>query len=153
MPNQSASGKVNSAGIKKLLNDLRNKHLDLTGRNRLLNYRHTAKSSLRIVDEAPNQLWKKLLENGELRFEPVPEPTKKELINNGYLEIEEWSGATKQLKEDPDAKEWAAHRGIETSWDVPKNGIEEDLESKHTDNKIQTIPQFQGSHYLSAPFW
>ena len=139
MPNQSASGKVNSAGIKKLLNDLRNKHLDLTGRNRLLNYRHTAKSSLRIVDEAPNQLWKKLLDNGELRFEPVPEPTKKELINNGYLEIEEWSGTTKQLKEDPDAKEWAAHRGIETSWDVPRNGIEEDLESKHTDNKIQTI--------------
>jgi len=139
MSNLSTPGTINSAGIKKLLNDLRNKHLDLTGRNRLLNYRHTSKSSLRFVDESPNQLWKKLLENGEMRFEPVPEPTKKDLLNSGYLEIEEWSGTTKQLKDDPDAKEWAAHVGIETSWDVPHNGSVEDPQSKHTDNKIQTI--------------
>src|SRR5262245_13510858 len=45
--------------------------LDLTNGNRLLSFRHVRKSSLRVVDELPNQLFTQLVDGKELFFKPT----------------------------------------------------------------------------------
>ena len=70
---------------RKILENLRLRLLDLTARNRLINFKHSKKGSLRIIDELPDQLVEKLLTETEMRFLPIPKPSKKELITAGYI--------------------------------------------------------------------
>lgn len=120
------------------LENLRMRLLDLTARNRLINFRHTKTASLRIIDELPNQLTEALLDEKELRFSPVPEPTKAELIEAGYIEINEETEQEVRLRSDPSAEEWAKWKGINTSYQVPKSsdGVHDD---RHEDLVIQTL--------------
>ena len=73
------------------LENLRMRLLDLTARNRLINFRHTKAGSLRVIDELPNQLVETLMAETEMRFAAIPEPTEEELISAGYLELDEES--------------------------------------------------------------
>jgi len=109
----------------KALENLRMRLLDLSARNRLLNFRHT-KGTLRIIDELPNQLSASLLSETEMRFLPVPEPRIDELIEAGYIKIDPETGNEQCLKKDPDAKEWARHLGLQTSYEVPLQTSEHD---------------------------
>ena len=68
------------------LESLRLRLLDLSARNRLINYKHPKRSSLRIIDELPDQLVETLLSEKEMRFLPVPEPTSRKLVKAGYIE-------------------------------------------------------------------
>jgi very-short-patch-repair endonuclease len=62
-------------GSTKLgLERIRARLLDLTKRNRLLNFRHTHRSSLAIVGILPDILFGTLIEGGSVTFKPVPEP-------------------------------------------------------------------------------
>lgn len=56
------------------LERIRARLLDLTNRNRLLNFRHTLRSSLAIVGALPDTLFDTLIEGNALTFKPVPEP-------------------------------------------------------------------------------
>lgn len=56
------------------LEKLRARLLDLTNRNRLLNFRHTAASSIRVVDANLDIVFSRLIGQEEVPFEPVPEP-------------------------------------------------------------------------------
>ena len=58
------------AGLEKI----RTRLLDLTNRNRLLNFRHTSASSLRVVGANPSVVYRRLTEGEKLIFLPVPEP-------------------------------------------------------------------------------
>ena len=89
------------------LENLRKRLLDLTARNRLINFRHTKRGSLRIIDALPNQLVKTLLTETEIRFLPVLEPTREALIAAGYIEINEETGHEVSLLKYPTAEEWA----------------------------------------------
>lgn len=120
------------------LENLRMRLLDLTGRNRLINFKHTKRGSLRIVDELPNQLVSTLLAEQEMRFCAIPEPTEKELIDAGYLELDPITGSLKQLKNNPNAKEWAQKLGIDSSFETPLSDPSDDSE-KHSDENIQTL--------------
>ncbi|MDH1507577.1 DUF4011 domain-containing protein, partial [Aeromonas caviae] len=63
------------------LEAMRKKLLDLTSRNRLLNFPLTNKgSALRIVDELPEQLYETLCAEVAMEFAPVPEPTRQQLL-------------------------------------------------------------------------
>ena len=64
----------------KTLENLRLRLLDLTSRNRLINFRHTKNRSLHIIDELPDQLFETLLSDTEMHFIPVSEPSREELI-------------------------------------------------------------------------
>ncbi|MBU2062199.1 MAG: DUF4011 domain-containing protein, partial [Bacteroidetes bacterium] len=119
------------------LEAVRKRLLDLTGRNRLLNYRFSAKSSLRIIDELPSQLFEALLDEKEFLFCPVSEPTRDELVQAGYLAYEEKRKIYLSLKAGPTAVEWARYLKINTSYDLPAAAIS--AESKHNDTKIQTL--------------
>ncbi|MBT5231661.1 MAG: DUF4011 domain-containing protein, partial [Methylococcales bacterium] len=69
------------------LADLRKRLLDLSGRNRLLNYPSHQGSSLSIIDELPDPMVTQLLNDVEMRFYSVAEPTRQQLIEHQYLEV------------------------------------------------------------------
>ena len=63
--------------MAKLYEALRERLLDLSLRNRMLNYRMSekSKSQLRIVEEIPERVYKRLVhEERGLRIQPLPEP-------------------------------------------------------------------------------
>jgi hypothetical protein len=122
----------------KALQNMRKRLLDPTARNRLINFRHTKNGSLRIIDEYPNQLAETLLADKEMRFEAVPEPTEKELIDAGYLSFDEENRELFRLKNDPSAEEWAKHLGFASSYEMPESSPEDDS-SNHSDTAIQTL--------------
>ncbi len=118
---------------------MRKKLLDLTARNRLLNFPIQQKgAALRIIDEVPNQLCNELLADRELKFKPVAPPTREQLIKHGYLEVDEDSGEERQLKPSPDAREWAKVLGFDVGYELPR---EEDApgDDKHQDDAIQVL--------------
>ena len=138
---QDADTFLNSADpfVLESLELMRKKLLDLTARNRLLNFPIAQKgSALRIIDEVPNQLCEELLAERELKFKPVPSPTREQLIEHGYLEIDEESGEERQVKPNPDAREWAKVLGFDVQYDLPR---EEDApgDEKHQDDAIQVL--------------
>ena len=56
------------------LERIRSRLLDLTNRNRLLNFRHTPRSSLSVVGVLPDTLFDTLIEGDSVTFKSVPEP-------------------------------------------------------------------------------
>jgi hypothetical protein len=56
------------------LERIRTRLLDLTNRNKLLNFRHSSSSTLRVVDVHLNTVFQHLIEGEKLDFRPVPEP-------------------------------------------------------------------------------
>lgn len=80
------------------LESVRKKLIDLTNRNSLLNYRHPKGSSIRIIDELPDQIVEVLSEDKSFTFIPVPEPTEAELIREGFIKIDPVTRAKKYLE-------------------------------------------------------
>src|SRR5271165_7505166 len=56
------------------LEKIRTRLLDLTARNKLLNFRHPKSSDLRFVDTALDTLFQHLMEGNTFTVEAVPEP-------------------------------------------------------------------------------
>jgi very-short-patch-repair endonuclease len=96
-PNISADFLTGSTEIG--LDRIRTRLLDLTNRNKLLNFRHSKVSSLRVVDVPIETVFGRLRDNEKLAFLPVPEP--------------EFDGP-----ERPIAKDYAAELGWNTSFDL-----------------------------------
>ncbi|EJL90176.1 DUF4011 domain-containing anti-phage protein Hhe [Pantoea sp. GM01] len=115
------------AYILKALEDMRRKLLDLTSRNRLLNFPVAQKhSSLRIVDELPDQLYRSLISEEPMQFAAVPDPSILQLQQFGFINKDENSTDEKNKKSMPDAKTWAAKLGINTSYELlsqPKDNV------------------------------
>ena len=109
------------------LERLRRRLLDLTNRNRLLNFRHPKRSSLRAVDELPDFLYEQLLDDKILTYIPVPEPSDEEIEESGF-------------KERPTSAEWGAQIGLNTSYEMPESyGMSDQVPDKHVDQFIQTL--------------
>ncbi|HJT20370.1 MAG TPA: DUF4011 domain-containing protein [Nitrospira sp.] len=118
--------------VGKSLEILRKRLLDLTKNNKLLNFRHTKSSSLRIVDELPDVLFTRLLDGQKLVFEPVPEPSISE-----YTEEDTESKPEKRTK--PPAAVYARKLGYNTSYEMPNAGHSHVAAQHHHDNKIRTL--------------
>lgn len=121
------------------LERLRARLLDLTARNRLLNFSHKGRGNIRFIDELPDQLHEMLLSEAELRFLAVPEPTHDELVAEGYIQVDQPRRQEIRLKPDPSAEEWAKVKGFHTSFELPSI---EDLGAaprEHADKAIQTL--------------
>jgi transcription elongation GreA/GreB family factor len=87
--------------IAEALGQLRTRLLDLTSRNRLLNFRHPRGRSLQVVDADFNAAYHWLLDAKKVLFEPVPEPRPSEYEDTR-----------------PDAKTYAKTIGINTDIDL-----------------------------------
>ncbi len=116
---------------------VRNKLLDLSARNPLLNYRHPQAGCVRVIDELPDQIFRCLCVGKAFHFVPVPDPTQQELIDEGYLQVDAEAGL-QELKPYPTALQWATHLGLDVSFELPeaKTGSGK---SKHQDLNIQTL--------------
>jgi very-short-patch-repair endonuclease len=97
------------------LERIRTRLLDLTNRNRLLNFRHTSASSLRVVNADLNETFHRLLDGAKLMFLPVPDPDPDIAVTGLAPE-----GA--DLREAPQPKisaaDYAKALGWETSYDL-----------------------------------
>lgn len=95
--------------IQAALNELRLRLLDLTGRNRLINFRHSPGKSLQFVHSTIDGTFKRLAEqNNRVTIAHLPAPDHSEwILKNGRLAK-------------PEAKEFATNLGISTSY-----GLEE----------------------------
>lgn len=89
------------------LEKLRHRLLDLTGRNPLLSFRATRQGSIQILEDLPNELHQWLLSEDELKFRPIPSPSREELIEYGYLTVDPQTGQETRIKKAPTASEWA----------------------------------------------
>jgi very-short-patch-repair endonuclease len=120
------------------LEKLRSRLLDLSARNRLLNFSHArSKRFARIIDELPDHLFETLMADQTMRFAPVPEPTERQLIEHGYLKYDEQTGSVSELKKSPTAETWAQTLGMHISYELPtESGVPSD---KHADDAIQTL--------------
>lgn len=118
------------------LQSIRNRLLDLTGRNRLLNFKHGRSGFIRVIDEMPDQLAENILESHKFTFIPIDEPLREELIEHGYIVIDD-DGQEVKVKADPSAKEWAKVKGFNTNYELPLSIKSKD--SKHNDTNIQSL--------------
>jgi very-short-patch-repair endonuclease len=132
----SANTQLNENFAFDSLQSIRNRLLDLTGRNRLLNFKHGRTGFIRIIDEMPDQLAQSILDDGQFTFIPVDEPLREELIEQGYIVVNDEEQDVK-VKANPSAKEWAKIKGFNTSYELPASIKSED--SKHNDTNIQSL--------------
>ncbi|MCU0836618.1 MAG: DUF4011 domain-containing protein [Chromatiaceae bacterium] len=121
------------------LETLRRRLLDLSARNRLLNFPHGRAGNVRVIDELPNELHRMLLSEEELRFEPVPEPTRTQLVEAGYLGQDPQTGEVLRGAKGPTAAEWGQRLGFPTSYDLPSPRETGNNPRKHTDRAVQTL--------------
>ena len=125
--------------IPESLEKLRSRLLDLSARNRLLNFSHArSKRFVRIIDELPDHLFDTLADEKSMRFAAVPEPTERQLLTHGFLKLDEKTGAVVELKKQPTAEVWAQILGIATSYELPLPP-ETGQTGKHSDDAIQTL--------------
>lgn len=118
------------------LQAIRNRLLDLTGRNRLLNFKYGKLGFIRVIDELPNQLAETILEGTEVTFIPIKEPTRDELVEFEYISINEEGDDVKE-KSEPTAKEWAKIQGFNTNYELPQ--FADSDSDKHNDVNIQSL--------------
>ncbi len=71
--------------IKAALNELRLRLLDLTGRNRLINFKHTAGKSLQFVHSSIDGTFNRLIAdpNSRAAIAPLPEPDRSDWVPRG----------------------------------------------------------------------
>ncbi|WP_267268570.1 DUF4011 domain-containing anti-phage protein Hhe [Pseudomonas protegens] len=125
--------------IPDSLEKLRSRLLDLSARNRLLNFSHArSKRFVRIIDELPDHLFESLADEKSMRFAAVPEPTERQLLTHGFLKLDEKTGAVVELKKQPTAEAWAQILGMATSYELPLPS-ENSRSGKHSDDAIQTL--------------
>jgi very-short-patch-repair endonuclease len=111
-PAPALSPEFLSGGTAAGLEKIRARLLDLTNRNRLLNFRHSSASSIRIVDVDVNVVFARLLNNEEISLRPVPEPPD-EPQTDGF--DDENASSSKPLPADH-----AESLGWNTSYDLTK---------------------------------
>ena len=131
-----------SGDTLKGLEQLRLRLLDLTNRNRLLNFRHPKRSSVRIIDELPDELYGHLINDEAFVFKPVPKPSDVEERIHQREVIEELGNDINPTNIPPlTAKEFAANLGLSTNYEMPTASNTEpgEGEDKHLDRHIQTL--------------
>jgi len=94
--------------IKVALNELRLRLLDLTGRNRLINHKHTPGKSLQFVHTSIEGAFRRLLadQHAKVTIAPLPEPDRSDWVSRG--------GRLSR----PEPKDYAAKVGVDPSYEL-----------------------------------
>ena len=107
-----------SSLLRTALEQLRLKLLDLTGRNRLLNFKHTAGKSLQFFEGDPHGIFQRLVEavsKSNLSILGLPEPLRSDWIEiNGRLQR-------------PEPRDWARIKGVSVLYDIPSTESSEEV--------------------------
>jgi very-short-patch-repair endonuclease len=125
---------------------LREKLIDLSSSNRLLNFRHGAgvsgsQSVLRFVGKSPDQLFSRLQDQKTFIIEPVPAPSDRE-IREFYHE----GGALPGLESEdernrvrPDAPRWARYLGWDVAYELPLDADASDTDGHRANGRVQAL--------------
>lgn len=147
--------------LETLLVKLRERLLDLTPRNRILNFAHPAKHSLRIIGVPLEATFATLNEDRFLDFQPVPTPEPEDLA-----EFWRWMGEPER-KDKPRAEDYARYLGWRTEYVLPSEEDERRrpfaLRSRHyageqeallrrIRNEARQIERDTGAHLLFLAF-
>ena len=110
--------------ILKALEQLRLRLLDLTRRNRLLNFKHSPGKCIQFVEAQPDHVFNRLLEGVDRKIVllPIPEPPR--------IDWEDIAGRRTK----PDAKDYARTRGIDPSFELPVANVQ-----ANSANTLQTL--------------
>jgi len=94
--------------IKAALNELRLRLLDLTGRNRLINFKHTAGKSLQFVHTSIDGTFRRLVsdQNNRVSITPLEEPDRADWVSRGGRLVR------------PEPKDHALRVGIDPSYEL-----------------------------------
>ena len=93
--------------IDEALSQLRLRLLDLTARNRLLNFKPSVAKTLQVVDTVPNAVYDRLLDGKTSTFWPIPDPAHGEYVIRDSRRVK------------PDVREYAKQIGVNTSYELP----------------------------------
>jgi hypothetical protein len=115
-------------GIEAALAELRLRLLDLTGRNRLINFKHTSGRSIQFVNVSLEAVFGRLTPNGGevCQLTPLPDPPRAEwLIENGRTTR-------------PDPKQYAQKIGLDSSYELAETRMNNPV-SPTSGAKLQTL--------------
>ncbi len=123
---------LRSGDILTGLQTLRSKLLDLTKRNRLLNYSHP-KASIRFIDEIPELIYRNLAAEEIHRIEGIPEPDPENVSEEQAATLEDLTGHDRAV--------YVARtfHGLDTSYDLPEHQVEAEPEARHTDSILRAL--------------
>lgn len=99
------SGKTEKEILEQKIEAWKNKLIDLSRRNRLLNFRPTKVTTIKIIDELPSEIFKSMVvENNSFHFQSKEEKTdglfnKKDSLQNDEIESEFYEYAVEGLEE------------------------------------------------------
>ena len=143
--------------ILKALEKLRLRLLDLTRRNRLLNFKHSPGKCIQFVEARTDSAFRRLMEGGNKKIVllPVPEPP--------HAEWETIAGCRTK----PEAKDYAKKCGINPSFEFSEGGVQanggfdlqtlyyaEDLDrySRKLQREMKSALEETGAHVLFLVF-
>lgn len=102
-----------SSALISALAQLRMKLLDLTGRNRLINFKHTVGKSLQFIEGHPAAIYQRLVETNNrsaINLLSIPEPA-----------LTDWVERNGRMQR-PEPRDWAKALGLSTSYEIPGVG-------------------------------
>jgi hypothetical protein len=140
--------------LLELIERMRLRLLDLSGKNRLLNYRHPRGASLRIVHEVPTQVFETVTAGGLMVFKPLWEAEdethfdetddtevcqSQAVLNTSNDEegTQELSRRERRTQRDRQARILAERRGINPSFDLL--AVRTTERPEHQDGCLQTL--------------
>ncbi|MDR3735670.1 MAG: DUF4011 domain-containing protein [Acidobacteriaceae bacterium] len=115
------------------LEQLRLKLLDLSGRNRLINFKHTSGRSMQFIEGNCIDVYQKLVEANNRVTIPIAGLQDPETV--------EWIDKNGRQQR-PDPKEWATKQGISISYDLPEG----DGHGRHSHLRVLLYPDDLAKH-------
>lgn len=127
-----------SVDLAAAIERLRLRLLDLGGRNRLLNFKHTKKNAVRFVDEVPDTLFSQLLDGVEFTIAPLPitKAQAERKYAKGQLAVELDAAPEDSAGRDL-ASRVAREHAIPMDYALPL--VAESGNARHTDRFLQTL--------------
>jgi hypothetical protein len=118
-PAATLSPEFLAGGTEAGLEKIRTRLLDLTNRNRLLNFRHTNASSMRVVSTNLGETFRHLVDGGKLAFFPVPD------TEIPFAKIDQERGAARGAsRAKPSVADYAESLGWDISYDLEDKSYE-----------------------------
>lgn len=119
------------------LERIRQRLVDTSARNRLIDCSLERLQVVRLVDELPNEIYARLIDDKPFDMMPVISPTHRELVDEGYIKFDEHT--QERIKDSyPNPDVWARRHGINTDYDLPAT-VADGLSPTHSDDKLQTL--------------
>ena len=135
-----------SEAVAASIERLREKLIDLSAGNRLLNFRHGSgttgsQSALRFVGKPPDLLFSRLRDQKSYYAEPIPEPTARELdaFHREGGQIPGLESDETRSRARPDPARWAKYLGWDVSYELPVETEDGEHDRIRADNKIRAL--------------